>query len=172
MISARKQNASTDGEKYGFKDEPLLGSNFISTRENQDSLKFVSPLAIYDYEKNLLNATKVKYIEVADARIFPDKENVTIINPEGYMQTFQNAKLMANRETRFHNIYQSQLTVKNRNDYEGNGKYDYKDMNNAIQVLTFNQIRVDSLRQSYAEGTITEPDDFTLSPHFPYQRKG
>jgi len=170
MISNRQQEASTVGEKYGFKDEPLMGSKYTSIKHNQDSLSFVSPLAIFDYDKNQINAQKVKYIEVADARIFPDKENI-IIEAGALLQPLLNAKVMANTESRFHNIYDAEIHVYSKYDYKGKGKYDYIDENNKVETLNLTAISVDTSRQTIAEATITEPDEFTLNPNFKYQGK-
>jgi hypothetical protein len=170
MISKRTQPASTAGQKFGFKDEPMLGSRYTSVKFDQDSLSFVSPLAVYDYDKIILNAQKVKYIEVADARIFPKDENV-LIEAGAKMQPFINAKILANTESRFHNIYKAEATIYSRKDYKGRGLYDYVDETNKIQTFNFSKIEVDSTLKTVAEGDVVEPDDFTLSPNFQYQGK-
>lgn len=168
MVSSRKQPASTEGEINGFKDQSLSGSKYISTRVDQDSLSFVSPLAVYNYEKNLLQAKKVAYLEIADARIFPDKEQITI-NPEGYILPFSNSKVLANRVNRFHQVYDANVRVLSRMNYEANGKYDYKIDKKVLETFHFSEIRVDSTGHTYAEGSVTEPDSFNLSAHFPFQ---
>lgn len=170
MVSLRKNPASTVGEKYGFKDEPLIGAKYISVKKGQDSLSFISPVAVYDYDKNVINATRVKYLEVADARIYPDKELVTI-DKSAQMQSFVNAKIMANTTTRFHNIYNANASVAGRYEYEGSGKYDYVDETNKIETITFSNIKADSTKTSVASGDILEPDSFKLSPNYRYQGK-
>ncbi len=170
MISWKKVKASTVGEKFGFKDEDLTGSKYTSIKNGQDSLNFVSPLAVYDYANDILKAKQVKYIDVADARIFPDNGDVTI-ETDAKMQPFVNAKIIANTETRFHNIYDCNVNIESRNEYSGKGKYNYVDENNKVQVIEFSNINVDTSGQTIATGDIVEPDNFTLSPAFMYQGK-
>lgn len=170
MTSKQKNPAPVVGNKYGFKDEALLGAKYISVKKGQDSLSFISPLATYDYMNNILKAQKVKYIEVADARIFPYKENV-VIEADAKMQTLLNSTIMANTQTRFHEIYKSTVDIQGKYSYKGTGKYNYVDENNKVDTITFTEIGVDTTLQTYAMGTIVEPDDFTLSPDFKYQGK-
>jgi len=170
MLSERRQQPSTVGLKYGFKDQPLIGSKYISVKHGQDSLFFISPNAVYDYENNLISANRVKYIDVADARIFPEKENL-VIETDAKIRPLLNAKVLANTESRFHNIYNASILISGRKKYSGNGKYDYIDENNKIETITFSEIAVDTSIQTTAEGDIIEPDNFTLNPDFKYQGK-
>jgi len=170
MISKHQNPVSTDGVKYGFKNEALVGAKFTSIKHEQDSLNFISPLAIYDYENNLIVANQVKYIEIADARLYPVDEKV-IIESDARMRPFTNSKILANTETRYHNIYKTDATILGRYNFEAKGKYDYIDENNKIETITFSSIGVDTTKQTFATGTIVEPDDFTLSPAFKYQGK-
>jgi hypothetical protein len=170
MISNRQQEASKEGLKYGFKDEPLAGSRYTSIKYDQDSLSFVSPLAIYDYDSDKLNVQKVKYIEVADARLFPDKGNI-IIEKDAKMLPLENAKILANTSTRFHNFYKALAYIQSKHKYTGKGLYDYKDENNKVETLNFTEIAVDTSGQTFGNATVVEPDDFTLNPEFQFQGK-
>jgi hypothetical protein len=170
LLSSRLNEPSAAGLKYGFKDKQLTGATFTSVKHGQDSLNFVSPLAVYDYANDIIRATQVQYIEVADARVFPYNGNV-VIEAEAKMQPFVNAKIMANTETRFHNIYQAEVNIEGKLKYSGKGKYDYIDENNKVQTIVFNNIGVDTAFHTIAEGNLTEPDEFTLNPNFKYQGK-
>ncbi len=59
-------------------DLQLSGTNFISTRADQDSLSFMAPKARYDLKQHLITANDVQYIGVADALITPDSNRVRI----------------------------------------------------------------------------------------------
>ena len=74
----KKNLAMGISKTTGDEGEEATGPRYISIDPKQDSLNFVSPLAYYDYKENLLRATKVKYIDVADARIFPYKGDVVV----------------------------------------------------------------------------------------------
>ncbi|MCX7985846.1 MAG: hypothetical protein N2662_02770 [Bacteroidales bacterium] len=168
LLANQTFSPSREGEKYGFKDETLTGARYISTDKVQDSLSFVSPSVLLNYEKRILDASKVKYVDVADARIFPLNERI-IVGPEGRMLTLTNAKILANRATRFHQIYNATVNIHGRFSYTGSGKYDYIDENNTKQTITFTDITVDTSRQTIATGAIAEPDSFTLNPFFHFQ---
>ena len=72
------------GDKKGQKaidpesDLNLEGPEFISIHPKQDSLRFVAPSAKYDLKKHVISAQNVVYINVADARIFPDNGDVVL----------------------------------------------------------------------------------------------
>jgi hypothetical protein len=168
LIAGQTFAPSGEGQKYGFKDEPLTGARYISTDKAQDSLSFVSPSVMLNYEKKILDASRVKYVDVADARIFPPNERI-VVGPDGRMMTISKARIMANRETRFHEIYEATVNISGRYSYTGSGKYDYIDENNKRQTILFSEISVDSTRQSVASGSIAEPDSFTLNPFFLFQ---
>jgi hypothetical protein len=168
MLSRQNNKPSGEGAKYGFKDNDLVGAKYVSTKYGQDSLCFISPKAIYDYDKNVINAQMVKYIEVADARIIPYNENV-VIEANAVMKTLEKAKIIANTETRFHNFYDGRISITGKYNYTGIAKYDYIDENNKVQVITFNDISVDTSKLTLAKGSITEPDSFYLSPNYAYQ---
>lgn len=159
---------SNEGQKYGFKDEPLIGARYISTDKNQDSLSFVSPSVMLNYEKKVLEASRVKYVDVADARVFPPNEQI-VVGPDARMMPIKNATIIANRETRFHQIYDASVNIYGRFAYSGSGKYDYIDENNKRQTIVFSDITVDTTRQTIATGSIAEPDSFTLNPFFLFQ---
>lgn len=168
LIANQTFAPSNEGQRYGFKDEPLTGARYISTDKNQDSLNFVSPSVMLNYEKKILDASRVKYVDVADARIFPANERI-VVGSDGRVMPLSNARIIANRETRFHQIYEATANIQGRYAYTGSGKYDYIDENNKRQTILFTEITVDSSRQSIATGSIAEPDSFTLNPFFLFQ---
>jgi hypothetical protein len=55
------------------------GPSYISNHPKQDSLNFVSPLAIFNYTNNELNAEKVKFMEIGDSYVFPNEGKVQVL---------------------------------------------------------------------------------------------
>lgn len=155
---------------YTHEDVEPEGPRFISTDYKQDSLSFVSPLAYYDYVNNYINATGVKFIEVADARIYPD-EGLLTVQPDYKIKTLIDAWVRANRETKFHKLHTATINIESKNDYSGLAKYDYVDENDDVQLIHFSEVEVDSGGQTIARGEILETSDFTLSPVYGYQGK-
>ncbi len=153
---------------YTQEDVEPEGPRFISTDPDQDSLSFVSPLAYYDYEKNLINGTGVKFLEVADARIYPKKGLITV-RPDYKVETLTEARIKANRTSGYHSLHDATVHIEGRKDYYGMGNYDYVDENDDVQELHFQEVKVDSNQQTVAYGKIFPSLDFTLSPVYRYQ---
>ncbi len=144
------------------------GSLFVSQHSGQDSLNWISPTTDFDLSANILYAHEVKYIDVADARVFPFEGEVTI-EPVAKMRTLNNAKLLANTDTKYHRFESSTINISSRKRYQGNGKYLYLDEVGRQFPINFELIAVDSLGQTFAKGKIKGIEDFSLSPAFAYQ---
>ena len=59
-------------------DMDMVGPNFYSLHPDQDSLSFRVPKAKYDLKQRSIFCEQVKYLDVADARIFPDSMKMVI----------------------------------------------------------------------------------------------
>jgi len=143
-------------------------SNFFSVSEYQDSLNFLAPKATYDIKNSIITANNVKFIAVADAKISPDSERV-IIYKRAKMKTLENAAVLANYVTKYHKIFNANIDIKGRRDYEGSGDYTYVDKTKGQQIIHLDKIEVDTTGQTIAMGNIPEDLAFKLSPNFEYQ---
>lgn len=153
----------------GF-DESLEGALYVSIDPEQDSLNFVSPVAYYNYVDNQINATQVKYIDVGDARIYPHQGDVTV-ESSNRIKRLEKAEIIANRTARYHLIHTAGIDIFGKYNYTGHGNYDYLDETGEIQVIHFEDIKLDTTYKTVANGVIPEPEDFTLSPNYKYQGK-
>jgi hypothetical protein len=144
-----------------------LGAKYISTARGQDSLVFFAPRAILDYHSGQLRADGVKYIEVADATIYPAGENILIGEGAG-IYTLKDSRLTANRDNSYHKIYNASLDIEGRKSYRGSGDYDYIDELNVTHTISFDKISVNGDTETIASGTIEEEDNFMLSPRFSF----
>jgi hypothetical protein len=156
---------AVDTSEAGF-----TGPRYISIDPAQDSLSFISPVAFYDYDSNLIKATAVKYIDIADARIYPNEERLTVM-PDARLRTLFKAGLVANRFTNYFALHDAVLTITGKNSYTGSAYYEYIDEVGQKETLFFNAVGVDNNRQSIGSGQIAESDKFTLSPNYRYQGK-
>jgi len=161
--SDKKNETDSDGVT-------LSGPEFISVHENQDSLRFFSPAARYDLKKYIISSRGVEYINVADARIIPDSGNVVILK-DAVMKTLNNAKIVANSVTKYHNLYDCTVNIFGRKKYSGSGSYDYIDELKTIQIFHFSKICSYSSLKTFAETSIAEDAKFRLSPNFDYKGK-
>lgn len=151
-------------------DVNLEGSKFISTKFDQDSLFFFSPVATYNSKSHIIEAKKVLYINTADARVYPDSGNVTILK-DAEMEQLKDAQIIANSVTEHHTIYKSNVNINGRKDYVASGYVDYKDRLGNVHSIYLQNIRVDTTGQTVAEGEVQDNLDFTLSPEYAFKGK-
>ncbi len=141
-------------------------SPLVSVNPAQDSLQFVAGRARYVMEDYFLEAFEVKQIDVADAGIQPKDEYVAI-EKEAYMRPFTGSKIVANRNDKWHEVYEADIQVYSRNNYGAEGDYDYLDESKKAWTIHFDTIGVEN-KTSFAFGSVAEEDDFFLSPFFAY----
>jgi hypothetical protein len=149
-------------------EEELIGPRYISIDRNQDSLSFVATNAVYDYKRNIIRASNVTFIKVADAYIYP-KNGELNVKPDGYIQKLEDANILVNRQSRMHSIYIAAVNILGKFNYTATGYYDYVDETGEKQSIFFDDIQVDDSVNTLAKGMIPENQDFTLSPYFGFQ---
>jgi hypothetical protein len=160
-------------EKSGEKDVTfhmdmdLVGPNIFSTHPKQDSLQFRSPKAKYDLKQRSIFCEKVEYLEIADARIYPDSMKV-IIRKNAKMEPFKNSKIVANYITKYHTFVRANIEVKARRSYVADGEYPYYDKDSTLTYFQMKTITLDTSYQTIASGVIAENQGFKLSKEFDY----
>lgn len=143
------------------------GNLFYSTKYDEDSLYFFSPKAVYNTQRIHLSADSVRYIVTADATVFPAKKKVEV-DATNRMYKLTNALVRANNTTAYHTLHDAEIKINGRKSYGGSAYYDYIDERDSIQTIFFPKVYSDNNMNTYAEGTLTEPDSFMLSPNFAY----
>ncbi len=157
---------TNDKNLVASSDENLI-SNMFSINSRQDSLQFRTSKAIFDLKNNILNCLDTKYIDVADARIYPDSGKV-IIQRKAKMNPLDNSKIIANRTTRYHTFLKSNAVISSRNSFTARGEYPYYDVDNNLRMIKMESINIDSVFQTVAFGKISEADTFKFSPQFDF----
>lgn len=104
-------------------DEGKKGT-FTSTDSKQNELTFEGTSAQYDFVTSQLNIGGTELLETADAFVYPAEGKVTIL-PGGAMQELKNARIIASRENKYHEIKNATVQVLGKNKYTGRGFYDY-----------------------------------------------
>jgi hypothetical protein len=143
-------------------------NRFISSDPQQDSLGFFAMRANYDLTSNILKVLDARIIRVADAAIFPVNGEVTI-GKNGLMQELKGTTILANTDTRYHELYGADVMISSKTHYGGKGLYDYKPVDGEVQTLQMNTIGVDSQKHTYATASVSEADHFNLSSHFGFE---
>jgi|5_EtaG_2_1085323.scaffolds.fasta_scaffold00025_23 hypothetical protein len=148
----------------------LEGAQFISVHEEQDSLSFFSTKAKYDIRKKIIYADGVKFMNIADAMVYPDSSKL-IIDKNAQMRTLNNARIVASYITQNHDIYNASVNVFGKKKYAGSGYIDYIDELEKSQTIYLKSIAVDTTGQTIANADILEEDGFKLSPQYEYYGK-
>lgn len=143
-------------------------SNFFSIHPEQDSLNFLAPRATFNLKTSIINCDDIMFIKTADARVYPDSGQA-VIRKRAQLDPFENSAVIANDITKYHSIYNADININGRFDYEGSGYVDY--INNAGQVyqIWLKTIDVDTTFQTTADGVILGEEQFMLSANFEFQ---
>jgi hypothetical protein len=165
----------TGGDNLNIKDPnradlDLTGSQFISTHPKQDSLTYYSSKSRYDLKNYVIYSSNVKYINAADAMIYP-YEGEVVIDRGAKMRTFNNSIIKANNVTQYHEIYNATVNIFGRKSYEGSGYYDYKSEDGRIQTIIFEKITQDTTGGTIGDGLIPDTSGFALSTFFDFKGK-
>ena len=153
---------------FGTKDQTGPGARFVSIHPAQDSLQWQSPFVLYSLTEFILDANQVREIDVADSRVIPGDGKV-IIEKSAAMKPLLDARVIANRTTRYHTINNADITIASRNNFSGSGEYEYVDQLKVKHLLKLTQIGVDTSRQTFAHGEVPDEMNFLLSPNIQYK---
>lgn len=145
----------------------LVGPNFYSTHPKQDSLQFRAPKAKFDLKAKTIYCEKVEYLDIADARIFPDSMKLNI-RKKARIDKLINAKLIAGYITKYHKFDGAEVEINARRDYEAIGNYQYFDKDSNLTYIAMSDIGLDTSYQSIGSGIIDKEDNFKLSDEFNY----
>jgi hypothetical protein len=146
-------------------DDAVSQSNFYSTRNDQDSLNFLAPTAFYDISEAVIQCEAVKFIRTADAFVEPDSGRVTV-RRRAQMDRLYRAVVVANVVTRHHRLFDAQVDILGRFDYEAEASLFYEDENGLEQLIRFEEVEVDTSGETVGKGVIPIQDGFGLSPFF------
>ena len=151
-------------------DLDLVGPNFFSIHPKQDSLQFKAPKAAFSLKEKTITCTKTEFIDVADARIYPDSMKV-IIRKKAKMDPLLNSRIVANYVTKFHTFVNANTEITARRAFTSVGDYPYFDADSTKTLLHVDQIGVDSSYQTFAKGVVKNDANFKLSKQFDYYGK-
>ncbi|GIV34304.1 MAG: hypothetical protein KatS3mg031_1839 [Chitinophagales bacterium] len=165
-----------DGNFLDFKAPPgSEGVYFISTRPDQDSLKFLGKRAFFDMSTSIIRVDSVPEIRVADAKIIPDKKRATIL-PGGLLDTLKNAVVIFDTLSERNKVYNATVAIQSRNTFTGNGIMDYQISSLKPYQIIIHDMGVKEVKErkktlyyTYANGTLEEAESFLLHPKITFQ---
>ncbi len=145
-------------------------SYFVSRKPEQHGLSFQCPNALFNMKELTIYAEEVPFIDIADSRLFPDQGKV-VIEQDAKILPFENARFLASRDNKYHELYECSITVHGKYNIAGTGKYIYKDKHKTGQELFFDRLVVNRDTTVLAEGYIADTAEFTVSPKIAYYGK-
>lgn len=145
----------------------LAKPNFFSVHPKQDSLQFKAPKANFSLKEKTIYCSKVEFIDVADARIFPDSMKVTI-RKKAVMEPLKNSSIVANYITKYHKFTKANTRITARRAYTSEADYPYIDADSTVTIVHMDKIGLDSTFQTIATGKISSESNFKLSKQFDY----
>lgn len=122
---------------------------FEATDPKMKQLYFVAKKCHYNNNEKLLKIDGVDSILVADIVIFPDSGKVDI-QDGGSIKTLHDAKYIANRTDRFHNLFDADIKILSRLDYSSGTKYQYPVYAQNIQFIDISASEKDTVSKGYA----------------------
>lgn len=137
----------------------------IYANQKSVGLDFTPTKADYNLKDYVIRCQGVKYIKTADAALIPEKGLVNI--EKGKLHAFDNARLLIDTTTQYHEIKKVHAVIEDIDSYTANGEYTYVDEQKKEQTIVLDKVFVKN-HHSEATGSIAETAAFTLSPNFPF----
>lgn len=143
------------------------GYELSFTNPEKGALKFFASGLDFDVSQNQLHAHGVNLIRVADAAVFPHKQQLVVLE-KGIIEPLFEATILASTQNRFHEFFDAEVYILSRNLYRASGRYHYLDERRLPQVLTFDQINVGAGNVTTARAKVSREQEFFISPHFAF----
>jgi hypothetical protein len=158
----------------------VSNSMFTSMEEKQEGLAFNGEEALYEIEKQTLNVRGVPFIKTADAKIVPD-QGLVLIKRDAEMQPFKKAQIILDTITEYHRMANGNIQILSKREFEGDATYRYVNLlgdTTNIKMGDFDLKEAPATTKSknakntfftQAKATITEADQFMISPRMRYK---
>ena len=148
---------------------PADAYSFISTHPLQDSLNFEVDHALYNLKSVDLKIDGAEKIIVADAEIRPHDAHVEIFG-DAIIRRLDTATIIANTETKYHQLFDAKVDIYARRKYNANAYYAYKTKLDTLgQLIHFEEIKVDSAYATLGKGQIVDSMQFFLNAKLKYK---
>lgn len=152
---------------YAMKSE---GNELVSMKKSQGGLQFTTTRAVYAMRDYEIVAEGVRFIEVADAAIFPYK-GIVKIGKDAEIHPLEQARILANTETQYHEVFNATAHIASRTWYRAMGDYNYVDENKVEHKIHMDTIWSAHNGLTRGRGEIAKEADFTLNPYFGFYGK-
>ena len=138
-------------------------NELISTNPDKRNLRFNALSAEFNFSGNVIKADGVRFINVGDAAIVPRDGKVTI-NEKADIQQLKDARIVAGRVNKFHELYNVSAKITSSQRFSGSGDYDFIDEDKTVQKIHFDTLWF--YQETHGNAKIPLESDFKFSPHF------
>ena len=107
----------------------------------------------------------VKFIRTADAFVEPDSGKV-VVRRRAQMDQLTRAVIVANVVSRHHRLFDADVNITGRYEYDATASLFYVDENGLEQLIRLEAVEVDTSGETVGRGTIPVQEGFSLSPFF------
>jgi hypothetical protein len=151
-------------------------SYFYSTRPDQDSLVFNATSAVYDIRQLTLNIFGIPYIKVADSKILPDS-NTLSVQENAVIKTLENVKIIMDTVTQYHNLYNGSIDIIGRKKFAGEATYQYVNLGSDTLAFKFQDFNLQESEKkkegshTVATGFIKEEEPLRIADRVLYKGK-
>ena len=154
------------------------GTEFVSTKSDQDSLRFRGLTADLDLKNSVMDITGVKKIPVADALIYPS--TAVTIRKNADMKLLSETRIETSNNNTQHEFFAADAKIESRNKFIGNGNYKYVDKTDSATIFHFDTLYTryeippeDSSDQvkapfTYGEANLNKEKQMRLSPNYKF----
>jgi hypothetical protein len=154
----------------------ISNSYFYTTREDLDSLVFNASKAVYNMDELELLVSGIPYINVADAKITPENNEVLILE-NARIGTLYNTTIVIDTLNEYHKLYDGTIDIISRNEFAGNATYQFVNAVNdtfAIKIDEFLLVPEETrgrqdILHTQARGYVTEDNGVVISPGMVYK---
>lgn len=150
-------------ERFAHKEQP--GALFVSTDPTKDSLAYHALRSTYLYNAGQLTSRGVFTVASADAVIAPGGDTLHV-REGGAIDLMKHSQILANRDKRYHLIYDADVVLAGANRYSAKGYIDYVDENERKQKIYLSAIAPNTSGTTIATGFISDSADFMLNSAF------
>ena len=150
-------------ERFRHTEQP--GALFVSTDPTKDSLNFHAVRSTYLYNAGQLTCRQVFTVNSADAVIAPGGDTLHV-RQGGAIDLMKHSQILANRDNRYHLIYDADVILDGAKKYSAKGYIDYVDVDNKKQKIYLSSIAPDNRGVSVGNGFVPDSANFTLNSAF------
>ena len=147
---------------------------FYSTKASQDSVAFHAKKGYYVIDSLSLIVEGIEFIEIADAKIFPDSSKLTI-HENAEIQTLKNAKIVMDTLNEYHTLI-GDIDIISKKDFEGSANYQFVTFQGDTVPIVFSEFTLEAVLEdngnyeyhTVSTGTLQKSDSLLISPKMYY----